>query len=398
METAVGDTVVLCINSGSSSVKFAVYAMAQHKEEVLLKGAVENIGTNTAIVWLKDAQGKSLLRQSKAVVDHQQAMRLIIALWRQQDFSELHIVGHRVVHGGSEYNKPQLVTPTVLQTLKRLVDFAPLHMPGAIEGIEAVGAHIGEIPQVACFDTAFHRSMPLRAQRYPLPASLWEEGVRRYGFHGLSYEYILQELGHESRGRLVIAHLGNGASMAAVEDGVAMDTTMGFTPTGGLMMGTRCGELDPGVIMYLLKHRRYEADALNDLLNQQSGLLGVSSLSADVKTLLDYMPAEPLAKLALDMFCYYARKHIGALVSVLSGVDRLVFTGGIGERSAIMRQWICEGLGYLGIQLDEAKNTEHARVISSGACTVNVIPTNEDLMIARHAYKAFKAFSINRES
>lgn len=391
MGNAEGDTIILCLNSGSSSVKFALYAMAEYKEEVLARGAVEDIGSDNVVLWLDNPLGQSLPKQPEAASDHQQAVRLIIDLLHRQDFKIPDIVGHRVVHGGSEYDQPQRITSAVLQVLNRLTDFAPLHMPGAIMGIEAVTAQFGELPQVACFDTAFHRSMPQVAQRYPLPDAFWEEGVRRYGFHGLSYEYILQELGRENRERLVIAHLGNGASMAAVNEGVAVDTTMGFTPAGGLLMGTRCGDIDPGVIVHLLKHRHYDANALNDLLNQQSGLLGISALSADVKTLLDHRSAEPQAQLALDMFCYYARKYLGALSAVLGGVDRLVFTGGIGERSAIMREWICEGLDYLGIHLDEEQNSRHAKLISSGACVVNVIPTNEDLMIARHAYRVLRA-------
>jgi len=391
MGNAEGDTIILCLNSGSSSVKFALYAMAEYKEEVLARGAVEDIGSDNVVLWLDNPLGQSLPKQPEAASDHQQAVRLIIDLLHRQDFKIPDIVGHRVVHGGSEYDQPQRITSAVLRVLNRLTDFAPLHMPGAIMGIEAVTAQFGELPQVACFDTAFHRSMPQVAQRYPLPDAFWEEGVRRYGFHGLSYEYILQELGRENRERLVIAHLGNGASMAAVNEGVAVDTTMGFTPAGGLLMGTRCGDIDPGVIVHLLKHRHYDANALNDLLNQQSGLLGISALSADVKTLLDHRSAEPQAQLALDMFCYYARKYLGALSAVLGGVDRLVFTGGIGERSAIMREWICEGLDYLGIHLDEEQNSRHAKLISSGACVVNVIPTNEDLMIARHAYRVLRA-------
>ena len=391
MEKAADETIVLCLNSGSSSLKFALYAMGEKKQEVLAKGAVENIGAENAMFWLNDGHGETLSQQPQTVADHHQAVRLIIDLLGNRDFNLPAVVGHRVVHGGSEYDQPQKITWELLQDLKRLVDFAPLHMPGAILGIEAVSAQFGQLPQVACFDTAFHRRMPQRAQRYPLPASLWDEGVRRYGFHGLSYEYIVQELGREVQGRLIIAHLGNGASMAAVNDGMAQDTTMGFTPTGGLLMGSRCGDIDPGVIIHLTQHKHYDADALNTLLNQQSGLLGISAISSDVKTLLDCRATEPQAQLALDMFCYYARKHIGALSAVLGGVDRLVFTGGIGERSALMRQWICEGLDYLGIHLDETQNASHATLISSGACTVNVIPTNEDLMIARHAYKALRA-------
>jgi acetate kinase len=269
-----------------------------------------------------------------------------------------------------------------------LIPFAPLHLPDEIAGIEAVTSHFSGLPQVACFDTAFHRSMPEVAQRFALPRALWDEGIRRYGFHGISYEYIMQALGANRPSRLIIAHLGNGASMAAVKDGSPLDTTMGFTPTGGFMMGTRSGDLDPGIILYLLSKRHFDARGLAELVNHQSGLLGVSGLS-DMKMLLERRAAEPDAAMAVQMFCYQLRKQIGAFAAALGGLDLLVFTGGIGERAAPVRWEACSGLEHLGVKLDRKRNDADADRISSDdcRCLVRVIPTNEDLMIARHTYQ-----------
>jgi len=242
------------------------------------------------------------------------------------------------------------------------------------------------MPQVACFDTAFHRPMPEVAQRYPLSRDLWDQGVRRYGFHGLSYEYIVSTLGAAARGRLVIAHLGNGASLAAVLNGRPLDTTMGFTPAGGLMMGTRSGDLDPGVLIHLMREKGYDWNQVDELVNNQAGLLGVSGISSDMKTLLEQRDRAPHAAQAVELFCYELRKHIGAMAAVLGGLDTLVFTGGIGEHAADVRREVCAGLAYLGIGLDTQKNRANAEIISSpeSPCMVRVVPTNEDLMIARH--------------
>lgn len=409
-----GEAIVLCLNSGSSSLKFALYEMGEGKEEELAVGAVEEIGSANALLWInraeqqhpqhkasqhkrsqhkvsqqKDAPQQQLMRWQGFVEDHQQAVCLLIENLQKLTDRKPNIVGHRVVHGGPDYAQPLIITSTVLQTLKRLVDYAPLHMPAAILCIEAISKHFSSVPQVACFDTAFHRQMPVLAQRYPLPEKYWQQGIRRYGFHGLSYEYILQALGNSSNGRIIIAHLGNGASMAAINNGRPVDTTMGFTPAGGLMMGTRSGDIDPGVILHLLKQSNTKTESLDELLNHNSGLLGVSGISSDVKTLLDCRHENQAAQFALDLFCYQARKSIGALTAVLGGLDILVFTGGIGERSPLMRQWICDELQYLGIRLDSVRNETQQKVISvdSGECKVYVLPTNEDVVIARHAYQ-----------
>jgi len=294
-----------------------------------------------------------------------------------------------LVHGGPGHAAPVRITNVLINELRSLIPFAPLHLPAEIQGIEAVKSHFPDIPQVACFDTAFHRSMPELVQRLPLPRGLWDEGVRRYGFHGISYEYITRTLGQSLPARAIIAHLGNGASMAAVKDGKPLDTTMGFTPTGGFMMGTRSGDLDPGILLYLLQQKHFDAERLGELVNKGSGLLGVSGITSDLKTLLERRSVEQDAELAIEMLCYQLRKHIGALSAALGGLDLLVFTGGIGERAPAVRWEVCRGLEYLGITLDAARNATDADTISDvgGTCTVRVIPTNEDLMTARHTYQ-----------
>ncbi len=295
-------------------------------------------------------------------------------------------VGHRIVHGGPNHVAPERVTPELIADLRRLIPFAPVHMPGAIEGLEAAAERAANLPQVVCFDTAFHRHMPAVAERFALPAKLYDEGVRRYGFHGISYEYIMMTLGGARPSRIVIAHLGNGASMAAVRDGVGIDTTMGLTPTGGFMMGTRSGDLDPSVLLFLMNTRHSSAEDLEKLLDRESGLLGVSGLSSDMKTLLERRASDSKAAFAIEMFCYQLRKQVGAFAGALGGLDLLVFTGGMGERAAPIRMEVCAGLAHLGIEIDAERNGAHADLISrdSSRVGVRVIPTNENLMIARH--------------
>jgi acetate kinase len=378
--------VILCLNSGSSSLKFALYRLGDGEEVRLAHGAAERIGLAGGHLWLRGTDNEALVDVDRDFPDHTAAAEGIAAAAKGLGFPPPEAVGHRVVHGGPEHTAPERVDAQLLAELRRLVAFAPLHLPSAIQGIEAVAARFPGLPQVACFDTAFHRRMPEVAQRFPLSRDLWQEGIRRYGFHGLSYEYIMATLGAAAQGRLVIAHLGNGASLAAVLNGQPRDTTMGFTPSGGVMMGTRSGDLDPGILIHVMRSKSYDADELDDLVNHRAGLLGVSGLSPDMKTLLDQREHEPHAAQAIELFCYQLRKHIGALTAVLGGLDTLVFTGGIGERAAPVRWEVCQELAYLGIDLDRAKNAAHAEVISTpgSGCTVRVIPTNEDLMIARH--------------
>jgi acetate kinase len=298
-------------------------------------------------------------------------------------------VGHRVVHGGVTHVAPERITDALLSDLRTLMPIDPDHMPQALEAIEAITERYPNVPQVACFDTAFHRTMPMLAQRYALPRWTVDAGVRRYGFHGLSCEFIVSRLTELETatlgGRTLIAHLGNGASITAVERGVSVETTMGFSPTGGVMMGTRSGDLDPAVLTYLGRTAHRDLDSLDHLTNHESGLLGVSGLSSDVRVLLN-ASASASAKEAIDLFCYTARKYMGALAAVLDGVDTVVFTGGIGEHAAVIRDGICRGLGHLGIRLDPERNASSADVISASGntVTVRVIATDEELVIAKH--------------
>src|SRR5713101_6754830 len=395
------DHIIFCLNSGSSSLKFSLYQLGDEAETLLAEGAVERIGPNGGLLWIHSADKSALKETRSDFPNHQTAVSATFAALEQLCLPQPAAVGHRLVHGGPEHTAPERVTPQLMVALRRLVAFAPLHMPNELRGIEAVAAHFPNLPQVACFDTAFHRRMPEVAQRFPLPRSLWDEGVRRYGFHGLSYEYIVEKLGTAAHGCTIIAHLGNGASMVAVRDGQPLDTTMGFTPTGGFMMGTRSGDLDPGILLYLMNEKHYDARQLEQLVNHEAGLLGVSGISPDMKTLLEQRDGNPHAAQAVEMFCYHLRKHLGALTAVLGGLDTLVFTGGVGERAAPVRWEVCRGLEHLGVELDSRQNSVDADTISPphGPCTVRVIPTNEDLMIARHTSAVlFAATSATRSS
>ena len=387
-----GDVRILCLNSGSSSFKFALYELGE-AETRLAVGAAEGIGLPRGRLWVRDAGERPLTDAPGRFPDARAAVQAARETLASLPVAPPAPVGHRLVHGGPEHTAPERIDERLLANLRQLVRFAPLHMPAELDEVEAVTALLPGLPQVACFDTAFHRRMPEVAQRLPLPRRLWDEGLRRYGFHGLSYEYIVETVGAAALGRAIIAHLGNGASMAAVRDGEPLDTTMGFTPTGGFMMGTRSGDLDPGVLLHLLRERGYDAAALERLVDHEAGLLGVSGISSDMKTLLAERMQQRHAAEAVDMFCYQLRKHLGALAAVLGGLDTVVFTGGIGERAAPVRWEACRGLVHLGIRLDPRRNELHAPVISApdSACTVRVIPTDEDLMIARHTRRVLEA-------
>jgi acetate kinase len=349
------------------------------------EGVVERIGLPRGRLRARNAGNGLSVEEERVFVDHREAVRAALAAFDELDLPAPAAVGHRVVHGGLEFGAPVVVDDLVLGKLRSLIPFAPLHLPGEIQCLEAVFARFPGLPQVACFDTAFHRRMPEQARRFPLPCGLWDEGIRRYGFHGLSYEYILETLADAARGRVIIAHLGNGVSLAALLDGVPRDTTMGFTPAGGVMMGTRCGDLDPGVLLYLMREKSYGHERIDRLVNRESGLLGVSGISSDMKTLLAEMGRKPAAALAVEMFCRRLRKEIGALAAVLGGLDLLVFTGGIGERSPVVRDMVCRNLAFLGIMLHKERNEACTGVISlpESSCKVMVVPTDEDLIIAR---------------
>ena len=384
---------LLTINTGSSSLKAALYRMWEGAKETLeLRAEASRIGDRGGGLRLADARGETLDERQDGLPDHATVLDALLSRLRDRglDRDDLVAVGHRIVHGGDRYREPQRVAPEVLADLRALVPIDPNHLPQAIAAIEAVARAYPTVPQVVCFDTSFHSRMPRVARLYALPRALAEEGVVRYGFHGLSYEYVVGELRRVDReaadGRLVVAHLGNGASMAAIRGGVGLDTTMGFTSTGGLVMGTRSGDLDPSVPLFLLKERGLTPTEVSDLVNKQAGLLGVSETSADMQDLLEREAYDGRAAEAVALFCYQAKKFLGALAAALGGLDALVFTGGIGEHAAPVRERVCESLEFLGIRLDPDRNAAHAPVISSDAAavTVRVVPTDEDLMVARH--------------
>jgi acetate kinase len=391
---------VLTLNSGSSSLKFSLYEMLRDTEALLLRGKIDRIGTGTGQFEAADCENKKAIDESVSVPDHQKALNLLLDRLPSLGCESVAAVGHRIVQGGPHHTRPEVVTAALLEELEALCPIDPPHLPAALKALRAAAKLGPHLPQVACFDTAFHRGMPAVAQALPLPRELTDStALIRYGFHGLSYEYIISELSRvagpeAARGKVIIAHLGNGASMAALRDGRGVDTTMGFTPAGGLVMSSRSGDLDPGVIAYLLRERKIAPDKLSDFVFQQCGMKAVSGLSSDIRDLLAARETNPHAKMALDLFCYQARKSLGALVAVLDGIDTLIFTGGIGENAAFPRAVICEGFHHLGLEIDSSRNQQNQEIISSttSRTTVRVMKTNEELVIARHTARlAFPA-------
>jgi acetate kinase len=377
---------VLAINGGSSSIRFAVYQAGGTR---LLSGKIDRIGLKGTTFAAEDPAAQTRATRRLAAADPGAAAAFLLAwLEAQPVFASIRAVGHRVVHG-MRHARPERITPRLLAELRRLTPYDPDHLPGEIALIEAFGRRQPRWPQIACFDTAFHRSMPPVARRLPLPRRYAAKGVERYGFHGLSYAYLLEELGRldpaAARGRVILAHLGSGASLAAVRGGRSRDTSMGFTPASGLVMGTRTGDLDPGVGYFLARTEGMTAAQFQHLVNHESGLLGVSGTSSDLRDLLARAAADPRAAEAVELFCYQARKWIGAFAAALGGLDTLVFSAGIGENAPGIRERICLELGFLGIRLDRRRNARNAAVISarSSRVRVRVIPTDEELMIAR---------------
>jgi acetate kinase len=386
---------ILTVNCGSSSLKFALYSM-NSVESISMSGSFEKIGLSAGSFHVKSAAGNTLDKIDLRILDHESAIEKLFEWLETNHYpaEKLDAVGHRFVHGGVRFTKPAIITPEVLQNLKELIPLAPDHLPQEISTIEIIGKNHPGIEQILCFDTAFHTDMPSVARTFPLPRHLIEQGIIRYGFHGLSYEFIMEELkaiagSTVAGGRIIIAHLGSGSSIAAVKNGKSLDTTMGFTPTGGLMMSTRSGDLDPGVILYLLQEKKLSPETISDILNKKAGLLGVSDMSSDMEELLAKQRDSNNAGEAIELFCYQAKKFLGTLTAVLGGLDTLVFTGGIGENAPVIRELICRGMEFMNINLDGGLNLANAPVISSenSSVTVRVIKTNEELMIARHTYK-----------
>ncbi len=380
---------VLTINGGSSSIKFTLYKSGKALTQEL-HGKVDRIGLSGTTLTFSESAKKQQERRNINALDHKTAAKFLLDwLETQHGFDAVHAVGHRVVHG-MKHTEPEMVTQDLLDELHHISPYDPDHLPGEIALIEAFRSRHPKLPQVACFDTAFHRTMPRVAKLLPIPRRYDAKGVQRYGFHGLSYEYLMEELvrlGESSatKGRVILAHLGNGASMAAVLDGKSMDTSMGFTPTSGLVMSTRTGDLDPGIAPFLARTEKMTSAQFYDMVNHESGLLGVSETSSDMRDLLKQEATDSRSAEAVELFCYQAKKWIGAYAAVLGGLDTLVFAGGIGENAPPVRGRICEGLGFLGIDLDESRNAVSAGVITkdNSRVTVRVIRTDEELMIAR---------------
>jgi acetate kinase len=388
---------LLVLNAGSSSLKFSVF-LNDHPPRVLLHGQLEGLLTqprfiarnDTAVVGQKEWPSGTQL-------GHHGAIEFLLTWGREGAVGEHRIVavGHRVVHGGVKFTAPVLVDASILAELEALVPLAPLHQPHNVAAIKAVAKMAPVLPQVACFDTAFHRTQSKVAEAFALPRRFIEEGVRRYGFHGLSYEYIASVLPvldrRAAEGRAVLAHLGNGASMCAMSNGRSIATTMSFTALDGLMMGTRCGAIDPGVLLYLIEHHGMTGDSLQRLLYEQSGLLGFSGISSDMRELLS--SSDSRAAEALDLFVYRINRELGSLAAALGGLDALLFTGGIGENAASIRARICRDANWLGLELDEGANASGGPCISRAGSRVSawVIPTNEELMIALHTRRLLEA-------
>ncbi len=380
---------ILAINGGSSSLKFSLFRAGDPPVREL-SGSIDRIGSpEGTLTWTCEETGIAERQRLKAP-DHVACIEPLMGCIKDRfKDNALAAIGHRVVHGGPHYRAPQRMTPDVMQELRRLSPYDPEHLPAEIQLIEAFGGRYPHVPQVACFDTAFHRDMPRVASLLPIPRRYVKLGLQRYGFHGLSYAFLMKELSRvgkpgEANGRIILAHLGNGASMVAVKDGKAVDTTMSFTPTSGLVMSRRSGDLDPGLISYLAQTEGMTVAQFHRMVNTESGLLGVSETSADMRDLLTQEQSDPRAGEAVGLFCYQARKGIGALAAALGGLDTLVFSAGIGEHAPIIRARICAGLEFLGVVIDDSRNEANEPVISKEECpvTVRVMRTDEEREIA----------------
>jgi len=381
---------ILTINGGSSSIKFALFEAGDSLKRILA-GSIERIGLPEAVFVVKGLNKADNFTRPVAAAHHTVAVGILMD-WIEARFEhgELTAVGHRVVHGGPKYSEPQRITTEMVADLRQLTPFDPEHLPEEILLTEAFHHRFPDLVQVACFDTAFHHDLPRVAQLLPIPRRYEAQGVRRYGFHGLSYAFLMEELAcvagaQAAQGRVILAHLGNGASLAAVCEGKPVDTSMSFTPTAGVPMSTRSGDLDPGLVWYLARTEKITAKKFNEMVNFQSGLLGVSETSSDMQDLLEHEAEDVRAAEAVALFCYQVKKWIGAFSAALGGLDTLVFAGGIGENAPVVRARICDGLGFLGIELEEKRNAANAAVISAATSRVpvRVIHTDEEWMIAK---------------
>jgi acetate kinase len=386
--------VILTINGGSSSIKFALFEAGDTLRR-LVRGGIVRIGLPEATFEVKDVSPQNSVSRLVEAPNHDAAANVLMD-WLTKHSGALAVVGHRVVHGGPKYSQPERINLEMVEELRRLSPFDPEHLPEEILLVEAVHRRFPDLPQIGCFDTAFHHDLPQVARMLPIPRRYGAQGVRRYGFHGLSYAFLMGELARlgdpaVTTGRVILAHLGSGASLAAVRDGKSIDTSMGFTPAAGLVMGTRTGDLDPGLTYYLQHTGKMTAAQFQRLVNHESGLLGVSETSSDMQDLLRQEAGDVRAAEAVALFCYQAKKWIGSFAAALGGVDTIVFAGGIGEHAPLVRARICEGLGFLGVELSDSRNRENASAISadSSRVTVRVIHTDEELMIARSVVQSF---------
>ncbi|RYZ40412.1 MAG: acetate/propionate family kinase [Myxococcaceae bacterium] len=384
---------VLVINSGSSSLKFGLYVEHSGQETARFKGSANHIGAEQSRLVLKDGGGKQVRAVDVRHPSQEDAFREAVRHLEEVGGEKPRAIGHRVVHGGPRLRQHQALTPEVMKALEEATHFAPLHIPAALTLIRAAQARYPGVPQFACFDTAFHATLPPVASTLPLPRAVRAQGVQRYGFHGLSYESIVARLAPSIPARTVVAHLGSGASLVALEQGRSVDTSMGLTPTGGIPMGTRTGDLDPGVLVYLLRTGGLDAEGLEAMVNHDAGLRGLSEGTSDMQALTrDAAAGDAAAALAVEVFTRSIAKTVGAYAAVLGGLDLLVFTGGIGENSASVRQRVCSTLGHLGITLDARRNDEGAEVISTteSACPVRVLPSDEEGQLARHTRRLLR--------
>lgn len=393
------ESFILTINVGSSSIKFALYKRQEELQKIL-SGTISNIGFENAVFTIKDVVSDHSDNYAINASDfHKATISFINWMEKQSWFNEVKAIGHRVVHG-MKHKEPEVVSEDLLKELKSISNYDPDHLPAEIEIIQFIHKKHPQLLQVACFDTTFHTTIPAVAKTFAIPKNYYDEGIQRYGFHGISYSYLMQELRKkneaEANGKIILAHLGSGASLAAVKDGKCVDTSMGLTPAGGITMSTRSGDLDPG-IAWLFMQQGMDAKTFSDLINHQSGLFGISGISADMKELLQLEKEHMNAALAIDIFCYQIKKFIGAYAAVLGGLDTLVFSGGIGEHSPIVRSRICDCLECLGIELDEIKNRNNEAVISipAGKVMVRVIKTNEESMIATMVSDVLKSTILN---